>query len=352
MENEISKKKSNRVIYFDILNIIAIIAVIAMHCNSIVHGKPNSTAWTTSLVIECICYFAVPLFCMLSGATLMNYREKYDTKTFFKKRLLKVAIPFIFWAIIMFVWKIHIGWINIQSINIPIKFINAFFANKEEATYYFMFIILGLYLTMPLLSLLAKKEYTKQLWFVVLLYFIFNAFLPNILGLFKIQLNTNLTVQLGGYVIFIILGYLLSTQNINKKYRILIYIGAVIGLIYRFVTTFYLSKQAGSVVKTTWGYTSWHAILLTAAVFLIIKNLNFEKIITNSKVRNFITKMSGCSFGIYLIHKIVMYYEQKILSIDVYSWQWRTIGIFSTYIICLAIVSIIKKLPLFKKIVP
>ena len=30
MENEISKKKSNRVIYFDILNIIAIIAVIAM----------------------------------------------------------------------------------------------------------------------------------------------------------------------------------------------------------------------------------------------------------------------------------------------------------------------------------
>lgn len=313
MENEISKKKSNRVIYFDILNIIAIIAVIAMHCNSIVHGKPNSTAWTTSLVIECICYFAVPLFCMLSGATLMNYREKYDTKTFFKKRLLKVAIPFIFWAIIMFVWKIHIGWINIQSINIPIKFINAFFANKEEATYYFMFIILGLYLTMPLLSLLAKKEYTKQLWFVVLLYFIFNAFLPNILELFKIQLNTNLTVQLGGYAIFIILGYLLSTQNITKKYRILIYAGAIIGLIYRFATTFYLSKQAGSVVKTTWGYTSWHAILLTAAVFLIIKNLNFEKIITNSKVRNFITKMSGCSFGIYLIHKIVMYYEQKYL---------------------------------------
>ncbi len=275
MENEISKKKSNRVIYFDILNIIAIIAVIAMHCNSIVHGKPNSTAWTTSLVIECICYFAVPLFCMLSGATLMNYREKYDTKTFFKKRLLKVAIPFIFWAIIMFVWKIHIGWINIQSINIPIKFINAFFANKEEATYYFMFIILGLYLTMPLLSLLAKKEYTKQLWFVVLLYFIFNAFLPNILELFKIQLNTNLTVQLGGYAIFIILGYLLSTQNITKKYRILIYAGAIIGLIYRFATTFYLSKQAGSVVKTTWGYTSWHAILLTATVFLIIKNLNF-----------------------------------------------------------------------------
>ena len=101
-------KINNRVIYYDILNIIAIIAVIAMHCNGIVHGNPYTRAWNTSLVVECICYFAVPLFCMLPGATLMNYRKKYDTKTFFKKRFLKVLIPFIFWAIIMFIWKIYI----------------------------------------------------------------------------------------------------------------------------------------------------------------------------------------------------------------------------------------------------
>lgn len=100
--------KDNRKIYIDILNIIAIIAVVALHCNGIVHGSPNTRAWNSSLIVECICYFAVPLFLMLTGATLMNYRKKYDTKTFFKKRILKVAIPFIFWAIIMFVWKILI----------------------------------------------------------------------------------------------------------------------------------------------------------------------------------------------------------------------------------------------------
>ena len=82
MNEELSKtNKGSRVIYFDILNIIAIVAVIALHCNGIVHGNPNIKAWNTSLIVECICYFAVPLFCMLSGATLMNYREKYDTKT-------------------------------------------------------------------------------------------------------------------------------------------------------------------------------------------------------------------------------------------------------------------------------
>lgn len=350
---EKAENKRERVIYFDILNIIAIIAVIALHCNSIVHGTPNVRAWTSSLIVECIFYFAVPLFCMLSGATLMNYREKYNTKTFFKKRLLKVAIPFLFWAIIMFVWKIHIHWLDVKQFTNITDWINAFFSNKEESTYYFIFIILGIYLTMPLLSLVAKKENHKTLWFTVLLFFIFNAFLPNILNLLKIQYNNNLSVQIGNYIIFVILGYLLSTDNIDKKYRVLIYIGAIIGLIYRFSTTFILSRQAGDVVDITWGYTSWHAILLTCAVFISVKNLNLEKKLKNkTRTKTIIMKIASCSFGIYLIHKIIMYYEQTFFSVNILSWQWRTIGVITTYLICLVIIYILKKVPILKKLVP
>ena len=101
-----TKLLSNRVIYFDILNILAIFAVLILHHNGIVHGSPMTRAWNTSLIAECLFYFAVPLFCMLSGANLMNYRQKYNTKTFFKKRVLKVIIPFLFWSSFMFVYKI------------------------------------------------------------------------------------------------------------------------------------------------------------------------------------------------------------------------------------------------------
>ena len=102
-ENKLLNKE--RIFYFDILNILAIISVIAMHCNGLVHGDPNTRAWNSSLLVECICYWAVPIFFMLSGANLLRYREKYDTKQFFKKRMLKVVIPFVFWALIMFIWK-------------------------------------------------------------------------------------------------------------------------------------------------------------------------------------------------------------------------------------------------------
>lgn len=171
-----------RVVYLDILNIIAIISVVALHCNAIVHGNPMNRAWNTSLIVECLCYFAVPLFFMISGSNLMKYREKYDTKTFYKKRVIKVLIPFLFWATFMFIWKIFITkTISLESVNSITEIINAFFSNKEESTYYFMFEILGVYMIVPLLSLLAKKEYHKTLWFIVILFFVFNGLIPNFL---------------------------------------------------------------------------------------------------------------------------------------------------------------------------
>lgn len=346
-------KENKRIIYFDILNIIAIVSVVAMHCNGIVHRNPSARAWNTSLIIDCICYFAVPLFCMLSGATLMEYRKKYDTKTFFKKRLLKVAVPFVFWAIVMFIWKIHTKQLDISGFCEVKDWINAFFTNKEEGTYYFMFEILGVYLTMPIVSLLAKDEYRKTLWFTILLAFIFNGFIPNILSLFGIYYNSNMSIKLGGYVIYVLMGYLLSTETLKKKYRILIYIGAIIGLIYRYATTFILSKEAGYVVKTTWGYFSWHCMLLSSAVFIFIKNINFDKLLDNSnKVTKIISNVSACSFGIYLIHQIAMYYQQNIFDINVSSWEWRTVGILTTYFISLVIIYILKKIPLARRIVP
>lgn len=345
------KLKNTRITYLDILNVIAIIAVIALHCNGIVHGNPNTRAWNTSLIVECICYFAVPLFCMLSGATLMNYREKYDTKTFFKKRFIKVLVPFAFWAIIMFIWKIHIIK-TIPNINGLKNWINAFFQNKEESTYYFMYSILGIYLTMPILSLLTEKKHRKTLWFTVVLHFIFNSLIPNVLNLFEITYNTNTQVLLGGYIIFVILGYLLSTEELSRNKRIIIYIFAIIGVLYRFFTTYIMSKEYGYVIKTTWGYTSWHSILLASSVFIFIKQLFTVKISLSAKKAKLVSKISSCSFGIYLIHQIVMYYEKTIFSINTASWEWRTMGVIITYIISLIIVFSMKKIPIVKKLVP
>ena len=154
------EENKNRIVYFDVLNILACISVIFLHCNGIVHTYSTMRAWKTSLIIEVICYWAVPVFIMLTGATLMKYREKYDTKTFFFTRVLKVGIPFIFWALIMIFWKSATGNLKIEKWSIK-NILNIIFLNGEEFTYYLMFIIIGIYLTLPILSILSEKNIEK-----------------------------------------------------------------------------------------------------------------------------------------------------------------------------------------------
>ena len=335
------------------LNILAILAVIALHCNGIVHSNPNNKAWTTSLIIESFFYWAVPVFLMLSGATLLKYRERYDTKAFFKKRILKVAIPFTVWSILILIWKINTKQINLEYYKSIIAIINTILNNRQEETYYFMIDILGIYLTMPLLSLLAKEENRKTLWFTVLLYFVFNATFSNILPIVGIEYNNKLTVQIGGYIVYVLLGYLLSTEDLSKKQKVALYIFAFIGLLYRFLTTFLLSKHSGQVIKITWGYTSWHCILLTCSVFIFVKGfVNNNSFKENKRFIKILNTVSSCSFGIYLVHKMIMYYQIVCFNINTSSWQWRTIGVLTTYCISLLIIYVLKKIPVIKKIIP
>ena len=66
----------------DSLNIAACFSVIALHCNQMVHTWQPGKNWLLALLIEVLFYWAVPVFLMLTGATLMRYRDRYDTKTF------------------------------------------------------------------------------------------------------------------------------------------------------------------------------------------------------------------------------------------------------------------------------
>lgn len=53
------------------------------------------TWWWLRVLINVLFYNAVPLFFMLSGATLIGYHKKYDTRTFLRKRIKRTLIPFL-----------------------------------------------------------------------------------------------------------------------------------------------------------------------------------------------------------------------------------------------------------------
>ena len=57
--------------YISALNVLSCMAVVFLHTNCVFWDFKKENYWITANIIECIFYFAVPVFFMISGATLI-----------------------------------------------------------------------------------------------------------------------------------------------------------------------------------------------------------------------------------------------------------------------------------------
>lgn len=346
-----------RVLYYDVLNIAACLAVIAMHHNGVVHTYSDSLMWKTALIVEVGAYWAVPIFLMISGATLMNYREKYDTKTFFQKRLLRTVIPFFAWSAIVLVWKTAVtGVFQMEEVNLR-TVLNALLNNQMESKYWFFPTIISFYLMMPVLSWLTEEKHRPTLRYVVIAMFILQSTMPPVCRLLGITWNSSFSLaSMSNLIIYIFLGYLLANTEFSARERRWIYLFGAAGAVIRYVGVYVLSTADGE--KNTIFFNSGYfpAVMLACAVFVWAKSVNWERVMQKLPIsKEQIAKISACSLGIYLIHDIVMHYELELLrpfGMTTGRVVWRTLFIPVTYLISFAAVSLMKRVPGLRRLVP
>lgn len=345
------------ILYFDLLNIFACFAVVALHVNGAVHTFAKTRNWVSCMFIEALFYFAVPVFFMLTGATLMNYRKRYDTGAFFKKRIFKTFVPFIIWSIIGICWSVfYTKGMKISDINTPAKFISAVINCKGMGIYWFFPALFSVYLTIPLFSLVDEdKRIGKKgiFTYLILVYIVLNVLLPFVCRLTGIQWNSALNaVSCGGYVVWFLIGYLLANTDINKKFRILIYILGLIGFFMYFYLTVQNSFKTGRFDKTYAGYMNIPAIFMGTAVFVLFKYGKWNSIEKHEKAVRFVRNLSSASFGVYLIHYYLKDFSIRHFGIDPRSTLYRIVGTFIIYGLSVIIVRGIQKIPVIRKMVP
>ena len=102
------QRVNHRTAYIDVLSVLAALAVVSLHTNGCFwQFSATERYWKTANIIEGLCYFAVPIFFMINGATLIDYRSRYSTVEFFKKRVMKTVIPFISWSLIGILFRLY-----------------------------------------------------------------------------------------------------------------------------------------------------------------------------------------------------------------------------------------------------
>lgn len=161
-----------RIVFLDYLRVVACFMVMAIHACEPYYLTMDGDALVTKIhsrcdavcitVVECLCRVCVPLFVMSSSYLLFPVAK--PTGEFFRRRLARVAVPFAIWSA-MYVWHFGGEWWR-MAFNFP----------DAGGHLWFVPMLLGLYLLMPLVSPWAEKVGKKELRGWILLWLITTTF--------------------------------------------------------------------------------------------------------------------------------------------------------------------------------
>lgn len=340
-----------RIVYFDWMNAMACFAVVVMHVNSRFWSFSNDARWGLSLLIESLAYPAVGLFLMITGATLIDYRERYTTLEYAKKRITRVALPYAAWsllAILFHVMKGQLAWADVTLGNI----VEWMLGGSYYSVYWFFAPLFACYAAIPVLGAVEKDRRIKIFSYMALLSFITLCLMPMASRWTGIAWNEELNTPISaGYLIYPLLGYVLARVEIPRRGRMVFYVLGLGGMVLRMVMTWKLSARIGYVDYAYGTYLNFPCVLQTAAAFLLFKHFRFEHEKANRAVR----RLSAASFTVYLCHKFVMDVIDRFALEPAFiadTWLHPILWPFVVYALCIAVHAAGRKIPVLKRLFP
>ena len=88
------------------------------------------------------------------------------------------------------------------------------------------------------------------------------------------------------------------------------------------------------------------------AVFVFARQVKWDRFFRSDRSRRALSRVAGCSFGVYLIHMIVFWYGLQWSGYDGGDYEWRLIGPIVAYVISLTIVAAMKRVPVVRGLFP
>jgi surface polysaccharide O-acyltransferase-like enzyme len=294
--------------YLNILRCLAILGVVLIHNASPLVNMTwirQPDLWWFGNTANAAFRFAVPVFLMLSGATLLG--REMPLVDFYKRRYTKVLLPFLFWipAYIIFRWLVLRPSLQPHDWNGIINFISDLWTKDGISKHFwYIWMILFLYLIIPFIGKFVRNLNLKQLWIILLIWILITQFS------LKVPLNPygwsgNIAQKFFGYSLYIgyiLMGYALFITPLNgRKIRLFALVTFFITIIIAVFGVWMMSK-GGRLNQTFHGYLHFNTILQSIAIFLIFKDIQ----IRNKELLRFSSHLSDYSYGIYLSHMIII----------------------------------------------
>lgn len=317
---------TNRDNSLDILCILACMMVVMMHSPvPLAEGKSN-------FMLGAISYLMAPcngLFFMVSGALLFGRGLPLDQ--FLKKRLGRIIWPVWVWSMVyILVDKSKIEGIAEQLLWIP------FYRTDACGYLWFMYALVGCYFLVPIVEPWLMKSSRREQEMVLGVWLV-----ASLLPIITVYLNIpafdehSAWYYLGGFFGYFLLGWYTNQNHFTWKQIAIAFVCSVLLMVISY-------KQANLGVNVNC-YLHPYVILLSFVVFASIKKL-FAQCDPKS---NMLVSLASCTFGVYLIHSLLLntFLKQQ----DILNELPIELGIFLrwgvTVIIGFSIMLLLRKIP-------
>lgn len=307
-----------RVAYFDLLRLAASFAVIVLHLSA-QHWADvgvDTAAWRAFNLYDGLVRWCVPVFAMISGALFLS--RPVSLAKLWRKHIAKIALAFVFWsalyaAVSALRFELTVGQLLSEFV-------------RGHYHLWFLFMIAGLYMLVPLLRPIAQSE--RLLRYYLLLSFLFAFLLPELAALLALvtnRLGASLQAVLGyadlrflmGFPCYFLLGYALDRRTIGRGEARVIYALGAAAFVFTVAATRTVSLRLAAPYGLFYDVFSVNVLLEAAAVFTFFK----RHPLSGAAARRLVRPLADASFGAYLIHALLIDTLQCELGLDTLSFS-------------------------------
>ena len=150
-------ENKERIIYFDLLRVVAIFAMMMLHVaasqfDSVAVG---SSEWFWFNFYDSIVRFCVPVLVMISGIFFLDPKRTYSIEKLLKKNVFRLVTAYFFWA---FCYALVDAFLEYRTFHM--EFVQSLVKNTFTGRYHlwFVYMMIGLYLLVPILRKIAESE--------------------------------------------------------------------------------------------------------------------------------------------------------------------------------------------------
>lgn len=326
-------QQSSRIVWLDVLRLVALLMVIAGHSVDIYNATPqqNLTDGFWGAFIGSLMRPSVPIFAMMTGLLLLPVRE--SAGDFYRRRIPRVLVPMVVWSVLYYLvpWMTGVLGcdVSIVSVLYPFEFSPSqqfgdalnniakipFTFNGYTTHMWYLYMLIGLYLLMPFFSAwLEKNDRTlvrtfMVLWCVsLLLPYLSQILSPDIWGVCAWN-DFGTLHYFSGFAGYLMLGYLLGRGNPLPSRKI-IAVGAMLYFAGYIITytgfsaliVQYSYEEQPALIEMFWQFCSPNVALMAIGLFLAVQRVKVH----SEKMQSLLANITKCGFGCYLMHYILL----------------------------------------------